>query len=267
MRLLPWAAAPRAASSIVASNASSGGRAPRRRGRCIPPLAAAAAAAAPRPRAEHPRALPGVPATSSRPLSPQDAGGVCKVLCPSNLLPRLRPAASGPPVRAVPPEPSGGSLAEPSRSVLSCPFRTSGGRVSPARIPKSAPCARGLWSRAPSREAAATPPAARAPSLALSLPQLVTFHQLSSPAPEPRPMADTGPGRRPSALCCHLSTPTPSDVPESCCSSVSRTPTSPPPPRLKPAGGPEPCEPSRPFDRRRNKGSRRLFPARKPVRG
>lgn len=97
-RLLPWAAAPRTASSSVASSASSGGRAPRRRGRCIPPLAAAAAAAAtaPRPRAEHPRALPGVPATSSRLLSPQDAGDVGKVLCPSNLLLGLRPAASGP---------------------------------------------------------------------------------------------------------------------------------------------------------------------------
>lgn len=73
MRLLPWAAAPHAASSIVATNASSGGRAPRRCGRCIPPLAAAAAAAAPRPRAEHPRALPGLPATLSWLLSPQES--------------------------------------------------------------------------------------------------------------------------------------------------------------------------------------------------
>ncbi|KAK2107225.1 hypothetical protein P7K49_016739 [Saguinus oedipus] len=37
---------------------------------------------------EHPRPRPG--SWRSR-----DAGGVCKALCPSNLLPRLRPAASG----------------------------------------------------------------------------------------------------------------------------------------------------------------------------
>lgn len=117
MRLLPWAVAPRAASSSAANSARSGGRAPRRRGRCIPPLAAAAAAA-PRPRAEHPQVLPGVPATSSRSLSPEDARGVCEVLCPSNLLLRLRPAAQDP-VSAVPPQPSGCSLAAAGQSVQS----------------------------------------------------------------------------------------------------------------------------------------------------
>lgn len=117
MRLLPWAVAPRAASSSAANSARSGGRAPRRRGRCIPPLSAAAAAAL-RPRAEYPRVLPGVPATSSRSLTLQDARGVCEVLCPSNLLLRFRPAAEDP-VSAVPPQPSGCSLAAAGQSVQS----------------------------------------------------------------------------------------------------------------------------------------------------
>lgn len=49
-------------------------------------------------------------------------------------------------------------------------------------------------------------------------------------------MADAGPGRRPSALCCRRATPAPCDCPESCRSGASRTPTSPPPPRLNPGG-------------------------------
>lgn len=159
------------------------------------------------------------------------------------------------PASAVPSQPSGYSLASAGRSVPGCLCRPRGGRVSPARARKSVPCARGLSSRAPSVPAAAAPPAPRAPSLALSLAQLVTFHQLSNPAPEPRPMADTSPGRRPSALCCRLSTSTPSDVPESCRSRASHTPASPPPPRLKPEAGPEPWEPSRPFDGRGKRGS------------
>ena len=36
------------------------------------------------------------------------------------------------------------------------------------------------------------------------LAQLVTFHQLHNPAPQPGPMAEAGPGRGPSALYCYL---------------------------------------------------------------
>lgn len=186
MRLLPWAAAPRAASSSPASSARSGGRAPRRRGRCIPPLAAAAAATAPRPRVEHPRALPGVLATSFRPLSPQDAGGVCKVLCPSNLLPlSARPPLD--PVRAgVPPWPCSCSLASAGRSVPGCRGRARGRPVPPARTRRGVrPTPGGSCPGTLSVAAAGAPPALHARSLALSLAQLVTFHQLSSPAPEP----------------------------------------------------------------------------------
>lgn len=74
------------------------------------------------------------------------------------------------PVSAVPPYPSGFRVVPAGQSILGCPCRTGGRRVSPAPTQKSVPCARGLSSGAPSVAAAAAPPAPRAPSLALSLP-------------------------------------------------------------------------------------------------
>ncbi|KAF7480590.1 Hypothetical predicted protein [Marmota monax] len=148
----------------------------------------------------------------SRPPRPgrsrsQDAWGVCKALCPSNLLSRLRRAVCGPRERDPSPvlrlQPRLGQPLSPELSGSLSPTAKS----PPLRLEKSVPCARGGRPGAPSVEAVAAPPALRAPSLA----QLVTFHQLSSPAPQPRPMADAGSGQRPlSALCCHLLTPAPS---------------------------------------------------------
>lgn len=253
--LLPWAAAPRAASSSAASSARSGGRAQRRRGRCIPPLAAAAA---PRPRAEHPRALPGIPATSSRMLSPQDVGGVSKVLCPSNLLPRLRPAASGPRQRGAFP-----ALVSAGRSVPDCPCGTSGGRVTPARTRNSKPCARGLWSGAPSGAAAAAP-APRAPSLALSLPQLVTFHQLSSRSPNQWQTRAQAGGPAPSAAASQH--PHPMTSPK-VVAPAGRTPTSPPPPRLNLRWDPSPAGPRGLLTEGETEAQERLVLGCKPVRG
>lgn len=213
MRLLPWAAARRAASSSAASSARSGGRAPRRRGRCIPPLAAAAAAAtaAPRPRAEHPRALPGVPATSFRPLSAQDAGGVCKVLCPSKPAPSLRPAASGPRTRAGP---SSALRLQPRlRRPVSPGLSVSRSRKASAPgsdSEQSAPYARGLPSRG-SLGGGCGGSSRSARSLSGSQPPSTChFPPTLQPGARARPMAAAGPGRRPSALCCRLSTPAPS---------------------------------------------------------
>lgn len=125
-------------------------------------------------------------------------GGLCKTLCPPDLLPRLRSAARDLGARLLPVLRS--SPASAGRSVPGSPSRS------------SAPCVSG----SDSRRACPVPGAAvsglsRPPLLQLSaislLAQLVTFHQLHSPTPQPEPMAEAGPGRGPSALCCRLLDP------------------------------------------------------------
>lgn len=160
-------------------------------------------------------------------------GAVGKVLCPSNLLPRRRPAASGPRERGPSPalrlQPRLGQPVSPGRSAshwrrASLPCWDSEERALRPR----------LWSRAPSVAAAAAPPAPRARSLALSLPQLVTFHQLSSPSPDQWQTRAQAGDPAPSAAAWQHRHPATAQkvVPPA----HPRTPTSPPPPRLKPGG-------------------------------
>lgn len=132
-----------------------------------------------------------VPPAGTRRI-PED---LCKALCPSDLLPRLRLAASDPGALLL--RVLGSSPALAGRSVPGCPDRS------------SAPCVPGWDSRraCPVPEAAASR-LTQQRLLQLSeialLAKLVTFHQLYNPAPQPGPMAEAGPGQGASALCCRL---------------------------------------------------------------
>lgn len=125
-------------------------------------------------------------------------GGLCKTLCPPDLLPLLRSAAQDPGARLLP--------------VLRSSPASAGCSVPGSLRRSSAPCVSG----SDSRRTCPVPGAAvsgltRPPLLQLSeislLAQLVTFHQLHNPAPQPGPMAEAGSGRGPSALCCRLLDP------------------------------------------------------------
>lgn len=165
---------------------------------------------------------------------PAGCQGRLRVLCPSNLLLRFRPAAQDP-VSAVPPSPSGCSLAAAGQSVQSRVVGRTRGRVSPARTLKTARPTPG----APSQGSLRGPAAAAPPLCALALLRSASLNLSLSATLQPSAWAPTNggeadPGRRPSALCCRLSTPAPSGRPESCCSRASSKPT-PLPRHLKPA--------------------------------
>lgn len=146
-----------------------------------------------------------------------------KLFVPLTCSLRLRPAASDPGMRFL--GVLGSSPATASRSVPGCPGRS------------SAPCVPGSDSRRP----CPVPGVAgsgltrrrllQLPANAL-LAKLVTFHQLYNPEPQPGPMAEAGPGRGPSALCCRLLDPHPPVHPKKSSSCTSRRPNIPPLPHL-----------------------------------
>lgn len=102
-------------------------------------------------------------------------------------------------------QPSGCSLASAGRSVPSCGCRASGKASPPSSdSEKSAPCDRGLPSRG-SLGGGCCGSSRSARSLSGSqLPSTCHFPPTLQPSAPAGPMADAGPGRRPSALCCRL---------------------------------------------------------------
>lgn len=122
-------------------------------------------------------------------------GGLCKTLCPSDLLPRLRSAVPDLGARLLP--------------VLRSSRASAGGSVPGSPCRSSTPCVSGSDSRTacpvPGAEVSGlTRPRLLQLSAISLLAQLVTFHQLHNSAPQPGPMAEAGPGQGSSALCCRL---------------------------------------------------------------
>lgn len=123
----------------------------------------------PRP-GRSPRRMPGASAKFFVPLT-------CSLAPPGRLWTPYARSLLSPPAAASPP-PAGQSRA--------VGVALAEGECPPARtLRRARPATGGCRPGAPLVAAAAAPPALRARSLALSFPQLVTFHQLSSPGPQP----------------------------------------------------------------------------------
>ncbi|KAF6109703.1 hypothetical protein HJG60_010929 [Phyllostomus discolor] len=191
-------------------------------------------------------------------LSPQDVGGVGKVLCPSNLLPRLRRSLRTPSARCLP-SPALGGPVSPGLPLW---------HQRKASLPSSDSEEQALHRRAVVRGSLRGGCGSSCSSHSLSCSQPPsTCHFPPTLQPKPEPMADAGPGRRPSALCCRLSTPTPYDFPEGCGSSGPRTPTSPPPPCLNLRWDPSPGGPRGLLTEGETEAQERFVLGCKPVRG